>query len=42
MSDPIIWSAGALPSAIDLVLSTVKKPAVVLIGGLGWGWARLG
>lgn len=31
LSDSIIWSAGTLPAAMDLVLSTYKRPAVVLI-----------
>lgn len=30
---PQLYGAGALPAALDLVLSTVKRPAVVLIDG---------
>jgi hypothetical protein len=29
--DPIYWSEGALPSAMDLVLSTYVEPAILLI-----------
>ncbi len=37
LSDVDIWGEGTLPSAMDLVLSTYKKPAVVLIDT--W-WAK--
>ncbi len=29
--DPVYWGDGALPAAIDLVLSTYVEPAIVLI-----------